>query len=45
MSVVKLNPIVYVNGKCFTLPAGRGEATLLQFLRGTGSYGRWLRIL
>lgn len=27
--------ICYVNGKRITLPPGRGEATLLQFLRGT----------
>jgi hypothetical protein len=27
-------PICYVNGKRFQLPQGRGEGTLLQFLRG-----------
>ena len=27
-------PICYVNGKRFDLPLGRGEATLLRFLRG-----------
>ena len=27
-------PICYVNGKRYELPLGRGESTLLQFLRG-----------
>lgn len=27
-------PICYVNGKRYELPPGRGEGTLLQFLRG-----------
>jgi hypothetical protein len=27
-------PICYVNGKRYELPLGRGEGTLLQFLRG-----------
>lgn len=27
-------PICYVNGKRYDLPLGRGEGTLLQFLRG-----------
>jgi hypothetical protein len=27
-------PICYVNGKRYSLPMGRGEATLLQWLRG-----------
>jgi hypothetical protein len=27
-------PICYVNGRRYELPAGRGEATLLQWLRG-----------
>jgi hypothetical protein len=27
-------PICYVNGKRYELPSGRGEGTLLQFLRG-----------
>jgi hypothetical protein len=27
-------PICFVNGKRYTLPMGRGEATLLQWLRG-----------
>lgn len=27
-------PICFVNGKRYDLPLGRGEATLLQFLRG-----------
>lgn len=26
--------IIYINGKRYVLPAGRGEATLLTFLRG-----------
>ena len=26
--------VCYINGKRFELPKGRGEATLLQFLRG-----------
>ena len=26
--------IAYINGKRYELPAGRGEVTLLQFLRG-----------
>jgi hypothetical protein len=27
-------PICFVNGKRYSLPMGRGEATLLQWLRG-----------
>ena len=27
-------PICYINGKKYPLPPGRGEATLLQYLRG-----------
>jgi hypothetical protein len=29
-----VTPICYVNGKRYELPLGRGEGTLLQFLRG-----------
>ena len=31
-------PMCYVNGKRHLLPLGRGEATLLQWLRGTNPY-------
>ena len=27
-------PIAYINGKRFSLPTGRAEVTLLQYLRG-----------
>ncbi|KXZ53315.1 hypothetical protein GPECTOR_7g1209 [Gonium pectorale] len=30
-------PICYINGKRYVLPSGRGEITLLQFLRGLGN--------
>ncbi|PNH11767.1 Xanthine dehydrogenase [Tetrabaena socialis] len=33
------DPIFYVNGKRYALPAGRGETTLLQFLRDNGLSG------
>ncbi|KAK3284518.1 xylitol dehydrogenase [Cymbomonas tetramitiformis] len=35
----KEEPIVYVNGKRHTLPAGKGEWTLLQYLREIGLKG------
>ncbi len=32
-------PICYINGKRYVLPQGRGETTLLQFLRGALGQG------
>ena len=29
-----MEPVAYINGKRFILPPGRGEVTLLTFLRG-----------
>lgn len=34
MSLQAQEPIIYVNGRRYALPEGRGEVTLLSYLRG-----------